>query len=395
MKFQLSKEKVTVIAASAMLLAVLVFVAGFLVGYQTDIPDFARQITKKVETIPSSTSVRVKIIGNQPDESNDKVADTNDVKKADADVIPPAPPDVDEDDRPADVLTDEKEAARTIRPSSFTCVINNVFLSEENAIAFSARLAKKGYESFVLEVGSSGNNNVYKVLAGEFDNDLSAEDLKLNLETSTGYLGSVCFVDSKYILWPVNKKKPEPPKPPKAKPSVKKPVASKPVPAKKTSKKKTSIITKSGMYPYSLRLGCYRVEEYAIKDFKKYNKKNVAPYMFMIDLGSDGGAWWRIYSGYYQAEENAILAKNKSKLSKSIVRNTPFAVLLNEYDLQNNAGGLAEHVSKLESEGFSPYVVKGTEKARLYLGVFTTKREAKIYMKSLEARGVAGKVALR
>ena len=160
----------------------------------------------------------------------------------------------------------------------------------------------------------------------------------------------------------------------------------------------TPIETESGAFktvslnPYSIMLSSCRLWESVDKLLAEYRIKGLSPYFVKVDLG-ERGIWWRILLGYYQTREEAFRIREEIDVSGSLVVNTPYANLINNFSSEADA---TTTMVRLEELQYSPYVIKrDTNTYQLLVGAFITKDRAVKQKIELLTKGIPNKVIER
>jgi cell division septation protein DedD len=145
-------------------------------------------------------------------------------------------------------------------------------------------------------------------------------------------------------------------------------------------------------YPYSIKLTYFRSRKDAEKSLAVYRAKGFSPYWVKVNVG-DQGVWYRVFAGYFEDIAGAEEIIKTHKLHGALVKKTAFATLIGTYrsELEVNT-----QIQQISEQGFSPYVVKGTNSEMyLYVGAFYTRRGAKEQYADLLASGIESKVVER
>jgi type II secretory pathway predicted ATPase ExeA/cell division protein FtsN len=145
-------------------------------------------------------------------------------------------------------------------------------------------------------------------------------------------------------------------------------------------------------YPYTIQFSCNRSLEGAQTDMVTLQKKGLSPYRVRVNF-KDRGWWWVVYSGYYQSQSEALKDKELYKLTDALIVKTPYANLIGSYSTEDE---MQDMLSRLKQSGYHPYVIP-TERGllRLYVGGFTTKKEAEDLNQKLAAEGFSSTVENR
>jgi len=146
------------------------------------------------------------------------------------------------------------------------------------------------------------------------------------------------------------------------------------------------------LYPYSIKLDAFRSREEAEKFIAVYREKGFTPYWVKVDL-RDHGVWYRVFTGYFEDVEQAQNIIKTQGLTKAKVNKTKYATLIGTYRSEADANSQVQLLSK---QGFSPYVVKGTNgEFYLYVGGFYTRKGAEDQYSDLLAAGIQGQIVER
>jgi len=95
-------------------------------------------------------------------------------------------------------------------------------------------------------------------------------------------------------------------------------------------------LTEGTPRPYSILLSSCQQQESVQKVLSEYKEIDLEPYVVKVDLGQKG-SWWRIFAGYYETREGAIIEMNKYGLTDKIVLKASNANHMNNYDSENEA----------------------------------------------------------
>ena len=146
------------------------------------------------------------------------------------------------------------------------------------------------------------------------------------------------------------------------------------------------------LYPYSIRLDAFRSRQKADKTLAIYREKDLSPYWVKVDLG-DKGIWYRIFTGYFDNVKQAEKVIKASKLKGAAIKKTKYATLIGTYRSETT---LNDQIKLISKEGFSPYVVKGSNNIfYLYVGAFYTHKGAEDQYADLLASGIESEVVER
>ncbi|MEE9609698.1 MAG: polysaccharide biosynthesis tyrosine autokinase, partial [Desulfatiglandales bacterium] len=146
-------------------------------------------------------------------------------------------------------------------------------------------------------------------------------------------------------------------------------------------------------YPYSLYLGSFRNLERARKAISIYSKKGLSPFWVKMDF-QEKGIWFRVYTGYFEAQEQAEKFRQEHELKEATIKNTRYANLIGTYS--NGGVELKKRILLLIGLGYSPYVIEGhDEKFRLLVGGFFPKQRAVKLHRDLKSKGIQNRVVMR
>ena len=145
-------------------------------------------------------------------------------------------------------------------------------------------------------------------------------------------------------------------------------------------------------YPYSVYLGSYKTRERAEKAISRYRKKGLSPYWVKIDLGNKG-AWYRVFSGYFQKREQANEFIERKQIAEAESRHTRYANLIGLFAFQEE---LEEEKVRLSELGYCPYVIpRENGESLLCVGAFYRKARAQSQHEELASKGVHSKIVER
>jgi len=145
-------------------------------------------------------------------------------------------------------------------------------------------------------------------------------------------------------------------------------------------------------YPYSIYLGSYKTRERAESAISEYRNKGLCPYWVKVDLGNKG-AWYRVFSGYFQKREQANEFIKKTHIAESESRHTRYANLIGLFAFQKEVDEEKLRLSKL---GYCPYVIPGRNgQSLLYVGAFYQKARAQRQHADLASKGIHSQIVER
>lgn len=152
-------------------------------------------------------------------------------------------------------------------------------------------------------------------------------------------------------------------------------------------------IRKDNPHPYTLRLAAYRRHADTIKGCDIFKKRGLSVLMIGEIFSKGRVKWLYLYSGQYETTEAAEQAKkNDERLKGSIVTKAPYSILVKT----PVSGNGSETISLLEKMGYFPYFLQGTEETRkLMVGVFSSKAEADGVRKKIAENGLECEVVER
>ena len=151
-------------------------------------------------------------------------------------------------------------------------------------------------------------------------------------------------------------------------------------------------IDKLSSYPYSVRLASFKTRDRALNAAALYEQRGLPTFIVKIPL-RDLGIWYRVYTGFFREEDQALEFIMSHELQDTEVKKTFFACLLGIYTDQSALEGRIMTITDL---GFFPYVIKGSEgESRLYTGGYLTKAEAEEKQSELMLKGIQGQVVRR
>ena len=146
-------------------------------------------------------------------------------------------------------------------------------------------------------------------------------------------------------------------------------------------------------HPYSIQVCSYPSQEKAKKALEQLKRAGLSPYLNKVDLG-DKDVWWRVYEGYYNTQEDAVKIKKKHKLANATIIKTPYANLIGVFSSETEMGDI---IKQLEDNGYHyPYSIKNeNDSLKLFVGAFSTMKEAEQQNLSLQSDGIKCKVEER
>jgi capsular exopolysaccharide synthesis family protein len=145
-------------------------------------------------------------------------------------------------------------------------------------------------------------------------------------------------------------------------------------------------------YPYSLRLGAFRTVKRAKKSVASYRKKGLSAYWVKVDL-KENGVWFRVYAGHFEDGQEAQRFKDEGRLTRSLVKETPYSVLIGIYAEEEI---VEKRILSLKNLDYCPYTIEGQDgKYRLFVGAFVTKEGAEEQREDLESKGIQSQVVER
>ena len=145
-------------------------------------------------------------------------------------------------------------------------------------------------------------------------------------------------------------------------------------------------------YPYSLKLGSFRTLAQVKKAAAFYRQMGLSPFWVKITL-KDRGVWYRLFAGCFADLAKAEKFRREYGLTKALIKKTKYANLVGAY---TSSHALGEKVVALEDQGFSPYVIEGSDgTARVYVGAFLTLSGAEAQQDDLSSAQFENKVVNR
>jgi cell division septation protein DedD len=144
--------------------------------------------------------------------------------------------------------------------------------------------------------------------------------------------------------------------------------------------------------PYSLHLSSWNTRKKARKMVRVHKQAGLKAYLTKIDLGNKG-IWWRVFSGCYETEEEALKVKIDRGFSDAIIIKTAYAALVGTYASKDE---MQANIRKLEALGFDPYPVMGKDGIFwLYSGAYYLQIGADTHEFELTVKGIEAATALR
>ena len=164
--------------------------------------------------------------------------------------------------------------------------------------------------------------------------------------------------------------------------------ALKPVPATEQA----ASLKQDAYHPYSIMLSSCRQPQCARKIVSDYQKVGLKPYVVKVKFES-GSEWLRVLTGHYQTRREAVKAKQEHRLSKAIVKRTPYTNLIGTYASPHE---MQVDLNRIKKLGYSPYFIKTqTDTFKLLVGAFVTKEGAQAQQAELQAKGIQTMVVIR
>ncbi len=145
-------------------------------------------------------------------------------------------------------------------------------------------------------------------------------------------------------------------------------------------------------YPYSLKLGSFRTQAQIEKAAAFYRQMGLSPFWVKITL-QDSGVWYRLFAGCFSDLAKAEEFRQEYGLTKALIKKTKYANLLGTYTSSHEVD---EKLLALEGQGFSPYVIEGSDGAsRVYVGAFLTLSGAEAQKEDLSSAQFENSVVMR
>lgn len=146
-----------------------------------------------------------------------------------------------------------------------------------------------------------------------------------------------------------------------------------------------------GGFPYSLYLGSAPYPDQAEKAVSGYERNGIDAYWVEVELSK--GIWYRLYTGYFESEEQAEKFKEENRLEEAEVKELPYANLIAAYPSRKEAQDKAR---TLGEQGYSPYVAKdGRGGFRVLIGAFYSEDRAQRQYSRLKAKGIESEIVKR
>ena len=144
-------------------------------------------------------------------------------------------------------------------------------------------------------------------------------------------------------------------------------------------------------FPYSLYLGSVPYPDQAEKGVSRYERKGIDAYWVEVELSK--GIWYRLYTGYFESEEQAEKFKEEKGLEEAEVKELPYANLIAAYSSKREA---EEKARTLKEQGFSPYVARNSQgEFRVLIGAFYDQGRAQRQYSELKAKGIESEIVRR
>ena len=145
-------------------------------------------------------------------------------------------------------------------------------------------------------------------------------------------------------------------------------------------------------FPYSIYLGAYKTLERAKVAVSLHKEEGLSTYWVKVDLGSKG-TWFRIFTGYFQNEDDAQDFIDQRALEEASVKRTRYSTLIGVYSSKDAIERESEALLKL---GYSVYAIEGVNgTSQLYTGAFYTRAGAEKLYEELAAKGIPNQVVER
>jgi len=151
-------------------------------------------------------------------------------------------------------------------------------------------------------------------------------------------------------------------------------------------------LPESGRYPYSILLASFRKASGVERLISKLETEGLYPYWVKLDLGEDG-IWYRVFNGFYQDEQQALLIIEQNNLQGALPKPTRFATWLGGFANQQH---LENEIADLSNRGFSAYSIMDEDNvAHLFVGAFFTRKGAEVQSAILKDAGFESTVVER
>ncbi len=145
-------------------------------------------------------------------------------------------------------------------------------------------------------------------------------------------------------------------------------------------------------FPYSIRLASYPTLELALHHQSKFREQGIEGYIVKVHLRKKG-VWWRLFTGYYRDQDEAMTAKTERHLDASEIIRTRWANLMGVFDDETSTASVRDRV---QAAGYDSYVIRDQEgRFKLFTGAFITRRGAEMQQKSLSEKGFDSKIVQR
>jgi succinoglycan biosynthesis transport protein ExoP len=144
-------------------------------------------------------------------------------------------------------------------------------------------------------------------------------------------------------------------------------------------------------FPYSLYLGSVPYPDQAEKGVARHQRNGIDAYWVEVELSK--GIWYRLYTGYFESEEQAEKFKEEKGLKEAEVKELPYANLIASCFSKKEAQAKAK---ALREQGCSPYVAKDDQGTfRVLVGAFYNEDRAQRQYSELKAKGIESEIVKR
>ncbi|MDM8541560.1 SPOR domain-containing protein [Desulfococcaceae bacterium HSG9] len=361
----LEKKKETFILLGIVILIVtLIFWFYFdtlQLGPKTEKPPTTVDKKEKAVAQPSTNVVRKKI--GAPAEDQESLPETK-TESSDTDTIALAPDNQDEkkpEDKPVDEIADKLADA----PSSDTLAPDNQDekKTEDKPVD---EIADKPVDAPSSDTLAPDNQDEKKPEDKPVDEiaDKSADAPSSDTPASTDALETE---EDGEVVQPSDKTPEEVEAGGEEKASSKDEVDETPVTPDTSELKASSYRIRQPLHPYSIKLSSNRLKNNAQNGVKVFKNDKTDPYVVQMDLGAERGIWWNVYTGHYKTRKDALNILKTLDRPDARIKKLSYANMIDEFSSEEK---MAAVYQRLEKQGYEPYVIRDSDKWRLFVGDF-------------------------
>jgi len=147
------------------------------------------------------------------------------------------------------------------------------------------------------------------------------------------------------------------------------------------------------LHPYSIKISSNRIKSSAQKGVKVFKNDKTDPYLVKLDLGTERGIWWNVYTGHYKTRKDALDVLKTLDRPDARIKKMSYANLIDEFSSEEEVAAVYQ---RLEKQGYEPYVIPDSGKWRLFVGDFLdVQGAAERNQAHLEAAGFASQIVKR